>query len=481
VERNFSDLIILLASGINQRRMYFDDHPKVKAVCQDFTNRLRSMVDDNGKDQFSFGVFNGKFIRQGKYLVGPSIAGRSLIEFAQRLGCGGFTFRLPLAMVDVATFFRLGATLKEPLDSLEEAKALFAANGIDHIELTAPFREEGGDDDLKESPESDSADDYMAADFTPLLNVYQALYDTVSANNLTINRNENVDLSQARASGEKLVTSTEVGAMDVMQFMRYPDYDSYTIGHSVRVAALSAMLGREMGWPNDVLGELATAGLVHDLGKGRVPDEILFKAGPLDSEERKVIEFHPAVGAQILLASGEQSPVLISAAWGHHIREDGRGYPAMPEWYKQGATASLIHVCDVFEALTAVRPYKSPMSPRRAFEIMLKDPGDFHPRILSALIRSLGLYPPGSEVLLSDFRKAVVVARGPELEHPLVRVTHDPGGIPIPRTDQPAVQLKSDGGLDVAEFLLVGITEETNSQPSQDNLLVTTGFSEYFQ
>ena len=476
MERHFSDLIILLASGINQRRMYFDDHPKVTAVSHDFTTRLRGMIAEDGQEEFSFGVFGGKFIRHGKYLVGPSIAGRSLIEFAQRLGCGGFTFRLPLAMVDVATFFRLGANQKEVLENLEEARALFAANGIDHIELSVPLKEEGEGDGTEEAPQSDSATDYMAADFAPLLDVYQALYDTVSTNNISTSLNENVDLSQARASGEKLVGASEIGAMDVMQFMRYPDYDSYTIGHSVRVAALAAMLGRELGWSSEILGELATAGLVHDLGKGRVPEEILFKAGKLDPEEMKVIESHPAAGVQILLASGEQSPLIISAAWGHHIREDGRGYPAMPEWYTQGSAASLIHVCDVFEALTAVRPYKAPMSPRRAFEIMLEDEGSFHPRILATLIRSTGLYPPGSEVVLSDFRKAVVVARGPDMDHPLVRVTHDPEGLPIPRDDQPAIQLEAGGELDVAEFLLVGITDETQAKPRQEIELITSNY-----
>jgi putative nucleotidyltransferase with HDIG domain len=480
VERDFSDLIILLASGINQRRMYFDDHPKVKAVCRDFTTRLRTMVAADGLDGFTFGIYGGKFIRQGKYLVGPSIAGRSLIEFAQRLGCGGFTFRLPLAMVDVATFCRLGATTKESLATLEEARDLFAAHGIDHIELSPPFREED-DDEPEGPPESDAATDYMAADFAPLLNVYQALYDTVSSNNLTISRNDNIDLTPARESGAQLVGASELGAMDVMQFMRYPDYDSYTIGHSVRVAALAAMVGRELGWPHDVLVELATAGLVHDLGKGRVPDEILFKNGPLDPEERNVIESHPVTGAHILLASGERSPMVIAATWGHHIREDGRGYPDMPDWYTQGAAASLVHVCDVFEALTAVRPYKSPMSPRRAFEIMLKDKGIFHPHVLATLIRTLGLFPPGSEVLLSDDRKAVVVARGSDLEYPLVRVTHDPMGLPIRRTDQPAIQLEAGSGLDIAEFLLVGITDETKWQHRDDNLNITTGFSEYFQ
>ena len=98
-----------------------------------------------------------------------------------------------------------------------------------------------------------------------------------------------------------------------------------------------------------------------------------------------------------------------------------------------------------------------------------------------ALVRTLGLFPPGSEVMLSDYRKAVVVARGSDLDHPLVRVTHDPVGLPIPRVDQPAIQLEPGGGLDVAEFLLVGITDETGPRPPEDSLNVTTGFSEYFQ
>ncbi|MEN8006226.1 MAG: HD-GYP domain-containing protein [Candidatus Krumholzibacteriota bacterium] len=476
MERQFSDLIILLAGGINQRRMYFDDHPKVQAVCHEFTTRLRGMIDENGRDEFAFGVYGGKFIRQGKYLVGPSIAGRSLIEFAERLGCGGFSFHLPLAMVDVATFFRLGAAQKEKLANLEEARALFAANGIDHIELAVPFREEGDLDESDGHPESTAETDFMAADFAPLLDVYQALYETVSTNNLSISRNDDVDMAGARASGEKLAGVSDMGAMDVMQFMRYPDYDSYTIGHSVRVAALSSMVGRELGWSPEILAELATAGLVHDLGKGRVPEEILFKTGKLNPDEMKIIKSHPATGAQILMASGEQSPLIIASAWGHHIREDGGGYPVMPEWYVHGSAASLIHVCDVFEALTAVRPYKAPMTPRRAFEIMLKDEGGFQPRILAALIRAMGLYPPGSEVVLSDSRKAVVVARGKDMDCPLVRVTHDPEGLPIARSDQPAIQLECGDDLEVAEFLMVGIAEENQWRPRQDDDLITCDY-----
>ncbi len=68
-------------------------------------------------------VFSSKFIRQGKFLVGPSIAGRSLIEFAENLCCGGFVFRLPVTRIDLVTFFRLGAEQKDKFDSLEAARA----------------------------------------------------------------------------------------------------------------------------------------------------------------------------------------------------------------------------------------------------------------------------------------------------------------------------------------------------------------------
>ena len=215
MEREFSDLIILLANGINQRRMYFDDHPKVRAASSDFVTRLSGLIAKSGEEEFVFGVFGGKFIRQGKYLVGPSIAGRSLIEFAERLGCGGFVFRLPLAPEDMSVFYRLGAAQRERLASLEEGKAMFEAEGIGHIELSTSFKEEGGEDGSDSISDSSGTSEFMTSDFAPLLNVYQALYDAVSGSQLSVSRDEAVNMDMARSSGESLVQATDTGAMDV--------------------------------------------------------------------------------------------------------------------------------------------------------------------------------------------------------------------------------------------------------------------------
>jgi putative nucleotidyltransferase with HDIG domain len=452
MEQQLSDLIILLANGISQRRMYFDDHPRVVATAGEVAAGLNAVMAKSDGGAFSFGVFNGKFVRNGHYLVGPSIAGRALIDFAEQLGCGGFSFRPPLDPDHVTTFFRLGAARLEKPANLAQAQALLAANGIGHILLAALLQEDAGHADGGAG--ADALD--LAVEFAPLLQVYQSMYETVSANALAVHRGGAVDLVHARDTGLQLIGLADQGTLDVMQFMRYPDYDSFTIGHSVRVAALSTMVGRKLGWPTEVLAELTTAGLLHDVGKSRVPEEILFKPGKLDPDERRVMESHPTAGAQILLESGEKNPLVVSAAWGHHLRHDGGGYPSMPDSYRPGAVAELVHVCDVFEALTACRPYKSSLTPRKAYEIMLQDAAAFHPRLLAELVTTMGLYPPGSVVHLSDRSTAVVVSRGPTLDHPCVRVTCDADGQPIPRDLQPAIDLHRQPELAILDIVVAG-------------------------
>jgi putative nucleotidyltransferase with HDIG domain len=459
MEQRYSDFIIRLANGISQRQMYFDTHPRVLATGREVAEQLTTLARETGEDALSVGIYGGRFVRNGHYLVGPSIAGRALIDFAGRLGCGGFTFSLPLAADDINTFFRLGADRSQAYAGLAEAQAAFVRHGLSGITLARPLCEDIEDDDAESAHEADGAE-RPATDFTPLVGVYQDMYDAVSTNALTVGNNGAIDISRALAAGQSLVDLTEHGALDVMQFLRYPDYDSYTIGHSVRVAALSAMVARALGWPEHVLAELAAAGLLHDLGKGRIPPEILFKPGRLDDEERRIIETHPELGARLLLDNGESSALILSATWGHHLRHDGGGYPLMPAWHLPGIVAELVHVCDVFEALTALRPYKRPMSPRHAFELMLREESAFHPRLLATLIDTLGLYPPGSEVQLSDARTAVVVGRGTALDRPVLRITRGMTGQPVARDVQPTLDLAGRPDLEIVEIVSVGMTGE---------------------
>lgn len=465
MEQAYSDLVILLANGICQRQMYFDAHPRVVATGRDVVERLARMARATGDDAFAVGIYGGRFVRDGRYLVGPSIAGRALIDFAGRLGCGGFTFTQPITESDVATFFRLGADRSLACSRLEDARSLLAGHGLFQVALAGPLSEDIAEDDDGDG-RSAAADAGATTDFAPLVGAYQAMYDTVSTNAALAGNGGSVDICRTRSVAQGLVDLTGQGALDVMQFLRYPDYDSYTIGHSVRVAALSSLVARELGWSGHVLAELAAAGLLHDLGKGRMPPEILFKPGRLDDEERRLIETHPEVGARVLLDNGENSALVLSATWGHHLRHDGGGYPRMPAWHLPGVVAELVHVCDVFEALTARRPYKRPLSPRHAFELMLREESAFHPRLLAALVDTLGLYPPGSEVRLSDARTGVVIRRGATIECPVLRITHGITGQPVARDAQPTLDLSTRPDLGIVGVMSVGTDPEAPVGPA---------------
>ncbi len=467
----FSDLIIFLSGGINQRKMYFDTHPKVMGLGDNFIQRMEEVLTERGETGFFFGILNGKFIRDGRYLIGPSIAGRNLIDFAERLRCGGFLFRKGVTNDEMMSFFRVAANLRDKQDSVQDSIALFQSEGIRNIEVSPHFRE---GEDTKENSVNlapfdpglisfDFSDDpsggkSVAEELEPLLPIFQSMYETVQTNNININAQQTVDIHKARGVGEDLFEVSDQQTMDVMNLMRYPDYDSYTIGHSVRVSTLVLTVGREMGWPDHLLSELATAGLLHDIGKAKVPDEILYKPGKLSDAERKIAESHAAIGGKILLSMGDASPLIVAGAWGHHIRHDRKGgYPPIPDWAIQSPVASLVQVCDVFEALTAARPYKLPMPPRRAFEIILKDHAAFNPAPLTALIRAIGLYPPGSEVSLTDGTRGHVIAKGPDWQQPTIRITCDHGGHPLAKEDQYVTKLHEEPDLDVADFLMVGL------------------------
>ena len=382
----------------------------------------------------------------------------------------------------MATFFTIAAKQKEKIEKLTDSASLFASHGIRNIELSPHYREgiakDSQDDenlvqidpgliqfDLNHLEDYQDGDDEeiresLAKELSPLLPIFQSMYDTVTTNNIHITTDKDLDVEHSLEVGEELFNVSDKDTMDVMNLMRYPDYDSYTVGHSVRVSTLALTVGREMGWPEHLLPELATAGLLHDIGKAKVPDEILYKPGRLTADELKIAEMHAAVGAQILLAKGNASPVVVAGAWGHHIRRDGGGYPQVPDWVRLSPVAGIIQICDVFEALTAARPYKPPMSPRRAFEIILKDQTAFDPAAISALIRAIGMYPVGSEIILSNGQRGFVVGKSPDWGRPVVRITRDKKGEKLAKKEQYTLDLTKEPLLSISDFLMVNVGEQ---------------------
>lgn len=460
---HIDELVTLLSRGIAQRALYFAEHPNVLACSRELADRLDREIA-GGEAGFFLGTAEGRLIHEGRLLLGASIIGHKVATCLERLGSGGFRFRRGIAPVELATLFSIAVEQSEPLaGGLPEARRLFAARGLRNIELSPRYGEEdwfGRQVALAGEENGEGGGDLAA-----LIPVYQSLFAVVETAHGRATGDHALDIEGARTASERFLDVCADGFTDMMQLVRYPDPDSYTVGHSVRVALLTVLVGQHLGLPRPRLNELATSGLLHDVGKAKVPAEILYKNGRLDPDELRVMRIHPAVGAQILLESGKASPTAVCAAWGHHLRHDLHGYPGVPGWAVQSEATALLQVCDVFEALTAVRPYKPATSPLRAYEIMLADPGAFHPGALRALIRALGLYPPGSRVQLSDGARAVVLSAGEQVDRPRLRRLSDGEGRPLPVAEQALLDLGDPAETVRVERLLIGAADPTLSAP----------------
>lgn len=420
MDKKINDIIILLCKGISNRRLYFAGHPKVLSYVEAFLRELNGFFQKYERDEFFVGIIEGNFIFNGQRLFGPTVVGRQLIQVMEMLCCGGVSFKRGVTIADIRAFMDLTDSLKKPLNSRQEARELFKKQGIQSIVIAGHYSDqpEPGPVDRARPWEGQETGGFLQS---PTL-IYQALFDVVTRAHGDATFSRELDIASARSISEFMLRFTQANFAEVMQYIHYPDYDSYTIGHSVRVASIAVYLGMKMNWPKEDILAIGTAGILHDIGKSRIPSEILYKAGALTEDEYGLIKSHPRVGAELLLAQRDVSPLDIAAAWGHHIRHDGKGYPEKPAWAVRSPVVALLQICDVFEALTAVRPYKEVMSPQQAFSAMIADRGAFHPGLLSAFIALIGLYPPGTYVKLSDGRVGMVSGAGESIDRPVVKI-----------------------------------------------------------
>ena len=171
------------------------------------------------------------------------------------------------------------------------------------------------------------------------------------------------------------------------------EFDEYTTTHSLNVSVLTMALAEAMGMGARDVRAFGVAGLLHDLGKTKVPLEILNKPGKLTDEERDIMQRHPAEGARLILSSDRQLDLAAAVAYEHHIMIDGGGYPHHASRRSCHCASTLVHVCDVYDALRTKRPYRDAWEPERVLKYIEDGAGkDFEPRLATtfvALMRTL--------------------------------------------------------------------------------------------
>lgn len=192
---------------------------------------------------------------------------------------------------------------------------------------------------------------------------------------------------------------------------RLKSSDEYTYMHSVAVCALMVSLARQLGMKPKDVREAGLAGMLHDLGKALMPLPVLRKEGKLTDAEFAIIRTHPERGHALLVEGDSASAAVLDVCLHHHEKVDGSGYPHRLQGNEISLLAKMAAVCDVYDAITSVRPYKAAWDPGEALRKMAQWKGHFDTMVFQAFVKTVGIYPIGSLVRLQSSRLAVVTAQ----------------------------------------------------------------------
>ena len=216
------------------------------------------------------------------------------------------------------------------------------------------------------------------------------------------------------------------------------DYDEYTFTHSVNVCIFSVALGRKLGLTKLQLYDLGIAALFHDVGKSRVPLEVLNKQGGLTDEEWRIMQAHPWLGVLTLFGLrgyGEIPYRGMIVAYEHHMKTDLTGYPKSLRPRDLSIYSKIVSVADGFDAATSRRVYQTvPIQPDQVLKEMWENPRrGYDSIIVKAFINLIGIYPVGTCVILDTYEVAIVHSANPDVTHvhrPVVRVVASAEGAP---------------------------------------------------
>lgn len=224
---------------------------------------------------------------------------------------------------------------------------------------------------------------------------------------------------------EEISLLVEKNSSMLLDIVRLKTKDEYTYMHSVAVCALMINLARKLKLDESMIHEVGMAGLLHDVGKMAVPDDLLLKPGRLTDDEFATIRTHPERGAEILRRGENVPEMAIDVCLHHHEKVDGKGYPQRLGAEQLSVVARMSAICDVYDAVTSERPYKKAWSPSVALSRMMSWEGHFDQLILRAFVESLGIIPVGALVRLRSDRLAIVIGScEQEPSQPRVRVFH---------------------------------------------------------
>jgi putative nucleotidyltransferase with HDIG domain len=199
-----------------------------------------------------------------------------------------------------------------------------------------------------------------------------------------------IELGEAEAVVRSLSIAMHGDQQILIPLLELRDYDQYTTTHSMNVCVLAMAFAEHLGLGPVDVRSFGLSGLLHDIGKVRIPIEVLTKPGKLTDEERQIMNQHPVDGAKFILTSRDQLDVAAIVAYEHHIMIDGGGYPSLRYRRECHFASKLVHVCDVYDALRTKRPYRDAWAAEKVISYLSERAGlEFDPELIASFVKMM--------------------------------------------------------------------------------------------
>lgn len=336
--------------------------------------------------------------KRGQLIINPNVElTRTLISRLEFYG---------IASVQITENRQVAAPMEEPKDP-----AYFPAKSP--VSAPSPVSDASYSQKLKSSPEFQR----FQVDFTLRSQDLKNCFDAYLSDGETVNKEELLSKTISLVGPKQ----TTLDVFDMLHNMRQVNDSTYA--HSLNVAIISRIIGKWLHFSTEELDTLTLAGLLHDIGKTKIPDEVLNKDGKLTDEEFQMIRNHPKYGYDILKSQPLNSHIK-KAALMHHERCDGSGYPMGLTMEEIDDYALIIAIADVYDAMTAARSYRAPLCP---FEVIAEFEKDglqkYKPKYILTFLENIANAYQNNRVMLSDGTSArIVLLNHRRLSKPLVQL-----------------------------------------------------------
>lgn len=284
------------------------------------------------------------------------------------------------------------------------------------------------------------------------IEVESAIPLTLRAEGMNAVQSRDIDACKniAKMIVEEMMSNKKI-SLDMLDLKTF---DNYLYSHSVNVAVIGCTIGMGMRFGEKLLEDIVLSGLLHDLGKLSIPEEILNKPGRLTNEEFALIKTHSMVSYEMIKDRIDISANVKHAVLSHHENYDGSGYPNGLDESNISPIARILHIADVYDALTSKRCYKKPYSPSAAVDILIGGKGtSFDPGAVEAFLGLVPLYPKGTLVTIGESVEAIVVENsGKHNRRPIVR-TKDLLDIDLSLPENEELSIRVPEDMDYFDFV----------------------------